>query len=152
MRRAGVLLALLAAVGCKGHEFHPPDKAQQVVQADSAYSPVAFDTIHWPSDTGRLLAGNEVYARKCDKCHGPLGDADTDYAREHLLNVPSLVQADWKLAGDRDAVRHKIFTGHEKGMPTWGVAELSVREIDAVTAYVLDQLRPDALKRQAAKP
>lgn len=135
-------------IGCKGHEFHPPDKAKQIAQADSAYSPAMFDTIKWPSESGRLLAGNEVYARKCDKCHGPLGAGGTDYALQHNLKVPSLVEPDWVLANNREAVRRRIFTGHVNGMPTWGVAELSPREIDAATSYVLEQLRPDVIGKK----
>ncbi|HEX6560262.1 MAG TPA: cytochrome c [Longimicrobiales bacterium] len=143
--RASAILMLAALAGCKGHEFHPPDKAQQIAQADSAYSRALFDSIKWPSESGRLLAGNEVYARKCDKCHGPLGAGGTDYARANNIEVPSLVEPDWPFDNDHEAVRRKIFTGHVNGMPTWGVAELSPREIDAATAYVLEQLRPDAL-------
>ena len=49
-------------------------------------------------------------------------------------------QADWPYA-DHDAVRHRIFTGHPAGMPIWGMSSLTLREIDAVTAYVVEVLR-----------
>lgn len=140
MRRFALILLPVTLAGCKGHEFHPPDKAQQVAEADSLYSPALFDSIQWTSDAERLELGNEVYARKCDKCHGPTGAGGTDYAREQNLNVPSLLREDWPIANDREAVRRRIFTGHEKGMPIWGIAGITPREIDAVAAYVVEQL------------
>jgi mono/diheme cytochrome c family protein len=63
------------------------------------------------------------------------------------LKVPSLVATNWTLGMHRDSVRHRIFTGHAGGMPTWGVAQLTPREIDAVASYVMDQLRFDAANR-----
>lgn len=127
-------------VGCQEHEFHPPDQAAQVAAADSAYSPAMFDSIKWATDSARIEEGNEVYAARCDRCHGALGDASTDYAREQKLEVPSLVRADWPYQ-DHDAVRRRIFTGHPAGMPIWGMSSLSLREIDAATAYVVEVLR-----------
>lgn len=145
LRNCAIAFVVLLAA-CGKHEFHPPSQEQQVAQADSLYNPAVFDSIHWPSDAGRLLVGNEVYARKCDKCHGPLGKGGTDYARQQNLQVPSLVRSDWQFGNNPDTVRRRVFIGHTNGMPTWGVAELSAREVDAVTAYVIEQLRPDALK------
>jgi mono/diheme cytochrome c family protein len=141
-RSGGHWVALcLALAACKGHEFEPPDRAQQVAQADSLYSTAMFDSIQWASDSVRIQEGNEVYAGKCDKCHGPLGEGGTDYAHSQELEVPSLTRADWPYGSDHDAVRRRIFTGHPEGMPTWGVAHLTAREIDAAAAYVLQILR-----------
>ena len=61
--------------------------------------------------------------------------------------MPSLVEPEWAYANDMDAIRHRIFTGHPDGMPTWGVAGLTVREIDAVAYYIEALLRPDAVTR-----
>ncbi len=135
-----VFLAGLVLAGCQEHEFHPPDQGERVAAADSAYSPAMFDSIKWASDSARVEEGNEVFAARCDRCHGPLGEGGTDYAREQGLEVPSLVRADWPYA-DHDAVRHRIFTGHPAGMPIWGMSSLTLREIDAVTAYVVEVLR-----------
>lgn len=146
MKRAIVLVVLLAGCKGKGHVFHPPDRDKQAAEAASQYSPQLFDSVKWTNKAEQVAAGNEVYARECDKCHGMLGEAGTAYAQEHELKVPPLVDPNWKYANDREGARKKIFTGH-RDMPTWGVARLSPREIDAVAAYVLDQLRPDALKR-----
>ena len=146
MKRALIIVAI-GLSACKGHVFHPPNRDQQAAEAAGQYSSQLFDTIQWASNAAKLSAGNEVYARECDKCHGTLGAADTPYDRDHNIKAPALIIPDWKLANDREAVRKKVFTGHKK-MPTWGVAHLSPREIDAVTSYVLEQLRPDALKKR----
>lgn len=138
------LVVLLAAAGCKGHQFEPPNRRVQVEQADSAYSPALFDSIQWASDSLRLFVGNNTYAAQCRKCHGYLGKGNTDYDHVHEIQPPSLVLPDWQYAGDLAAVRHIIFTGHA-GMPTWGVAGITPREIDATAFYILRSLRPDVL-------
>jgi mono/diheme cytochrome c family protein len=135
-------LVLLAA--CEKHEFERPDRAAQVAEADSLFDPAAFDTVQWASEEARLNAGNEVFAVHCRKCHGPLGRGDTPYAREEGLHVPSLVEPEWRYAGDPAAVRRQIFAGHAGGMPTWGVAGITPREIDAVAHYIVHRLRMDA--------
>jgi len=140
-------LAALAA-GCEKHEFEPPSRAAQVAQADSLYSPALFDSIAWPSDSARAFEGNNVYATYCRKCHGQLGEGgSTPYAAGYGLEVPSLVRADWPEGNDPEALRHRIFTGHPAGMPTWGVAGISPREIDAVAWYIVNDLRPEVLGR-----
>lgn len=140
------LLAGLSLGACgEGHEFHPPDEEERVLLADSLFSAELFDTIAWENPAQRVDAGNGVFAAECRRCHGTLGRGDTEYARERGLAVPSLVRADWPLAGDIDAVRRTIFVGHVAGMPSWGIHSLSPREIDAVAFYLLEQLRPEVL-------
>lgn len=139
------LASLLAAAGCKGgHQFQPPNRQEQVEQADSAFSPALFDSIQWASDSLRLFVGNNTYAAECRKCHGYLGKGNTDYDRVHDIQPPSLVRPDWPYADNLEALRHIMFTGHA-GMPTWGVAGITPREIDATAYYVLTRLRPDVL-------
>ena len=140
------VIALAALTGaCEEHEFHPPSEEARVAQADSAYSPALFDSVNWESPDRRLEAGNLVYADECRRCHGPLGRGDTEYAERNDIDVPSLVEPDWKFDGAADSVRYSIFVGHVGGMPQWGVGRLSPRQIDAVTAYLLEQLRPEVL-------
>lgn len=138
---------LLTLVGCKGEEykFEPPSREEQVAEADSLLATVDFDTLAWASDSVRALRGNEIYSARCRRCHGTVGQAGTAYARERGLDVPSLVEEDWPYAGDLDGVRERIFAGHVAGMPTWGVAGITPREIDAVAFYILDVLRPEVL-------
>lgn len=151
MRRSKGLGPGLAALGillvgaCTEHEFHPPDRNAQVAQADSAFSMAAFDSVTWSTDSVRALDGNVVYSTYCRNCHGPLGGGDTEYARSRDLDVPSLVREDWRFADSRDSVLHRIFVGHAAGMPTWGVAGITPREMDAVTYYVTEVLRPEVL-------
>jgi mono/diheme cytochrome c family protein len=117
-----------------------------VAQADSILTMEAFDTVAWTSDAERAEAGNNVYAAKCRSCHGYLGQAGTDYARERNLDVPSLVREDWPYQNVL-AVRRVIFIGHPDGMPTFGVAGITPREIDAVAFYLMEVLRPEVLGR-----
>ena len=135
--------AALAVAAC-GHHFEPPDKGQQVREAQALYSPALFDSITWASDSVRSFDGNEIYAEKCRRCHGPLGKGGTEYEEKLGLHVPSLVRPVWPLA-QVDSLRHRIFVGHTGGMPIYGVAGLSPREIDAVADYILNTLRPDVL-------
>lgn len=147
-----VPLLLLATTGlaCGEHEFHPPDEEERVAEADSAYSPALFDTVAWADDRSRIDRGNLVFADHCRRCHGALGRGDTEYARENDLVVPSLVDTDWPFAGDVEAVRRRIFTGHTGGMRTWGIGRLTPRQIDAAAFYIIEQLRPEVLRTTPA--
>lgn len=141
-----VLLVLSSAgvmTGCEDKEFHPPDPAERVEEAESRYSTALFDSIEWASSAERIQSGNLVYADECRRCHGPLGRGDTEYARARNLEVPSLVEPDWDVGDDYRALRHRVFTGHPEGMPTWGIGRLSPREIDAVAFYLSEQLREE---------
>lgn len=157
LRRLLRVLPLVLAVGvtvaaCGDHEFHPPSEEAQEARADSVYDPVIFDTLTWSSTSARIQQGNLVFADQCRRCHGPLGRGGTDYARVNELQVPSLVERDWPMAGRIDSVRYEIFVGHGKGMPNWGVGRLSPRQIDAAAFYILHQLRPDVLQDSARIP
>ncbi|CAN5616400.1 hypothetical protein BH23GEM9_BH23GEM9_33710 [soil metagenome] len=143
------LLAVAAAAGlvtataaCEKPDFDRPSREAQVLQADSLLTPETFDTISWNDDNERAFAGNNVFAARCRSCHGYLGDGITEYAREHNLDVPSLVRSDFPYP-DVPALRRIIFTGHPAGMPTWGVSGIPPREIDAAAYYVLHVLRPE---------
>lgn len=138
------LVLAFAAVGCGGHEFEPPDRGERVREAELAYSVAIFDTIAWAPDEDRDFLGNEVYIDKCRNCHGPLGRGMTPYAQERRLEVPSLVERDWRLAS-LDSLHRVIYVGHEEGMPIYGAGGITPREIDAVAGYILNVLRPDVL-------
>ena len=150
MNSKGVFaVALVLAAGgwaCAEKEFEPPDRAAQVAEAEALFSSELFDTVTWSADSARAFEGNVVYASSCRDCHGTLGEAGTRYALERELDVPSLVGADWRLANEPDSIRYHVFIGHTVGMPTWGIAGLTPREIDAVTHYLLDVLRPEMLE------
>ena len=147
MRSGWVVVAVvaLALASCEKPKFDPPDRAEQIDEAGQLFSMELFDSIAWPTDSIRALDGNVVYSTYCRNCHGTLGQGDTDYASQRNLVVPSLVAADWHYAEARDSVLERIFVGHVQGMPTWGVAGISPREMDAVTHYVMDVLRPEVL-------
>jgi mono/diheme cytochrome c family protein len=143
---AAVLCAAAVLAACEAHEYERPDRAERVAEAEALLTPETFDTIAWPSTESRAYDGNNVYAAKCRSCHGYMGAGDTEYAREQNVDVPSLVREDWPY-GDVAAVRTRIFTGHPAGMPTFGVAGITPREIDAVAYYIVHVLRPEVLRR-----
>jgi mono/diheme cytochrome c family protein len=136
-------LAAACAAACEGHRFSPPDRKERVGAAAAAMTPALFDTVRWASDSARAFAGGEVYARACRKCHGYVGEGDAEYARSQGIDAPSLVRPERSWAVAIDSARRRVFTGHEEGMPTFGVAGLTPREIDAVSHYVLHVLRRD---------
>jgi mono/diheme cytochrome c family protein len=149
-RRSAAVIALLAVAAafaaCDKAEYERPPRDAQVSQADSLLTVETFDSIAWTSDAERAQAGNNVYAAKCRSCHGYLGAGDTNYAREHNLDVPSIVRPDWPYQNVA-SVRRIIYIGHPEGMPTWGVAGITPREIDAVAHYLVEVLRPEVLGR-----
>jgi hypothetical protein len=146
MRTFGAVVLGLGVAACGGdHEFEPPDVSERVARADTLFDETLFDSLVWEDDSRRALEGNAVFAAKCRNCHGPLGRGGTPYALERRLEVPSLVEEDWEFGTDLSAVRRRIFVGHPAGMPTWGVAGIPPREIDAVAFFILHDLRPEVL-------
>jgi len=138
------LFALVSGTASCGHEFEPPDRAERALQTEAAFSQTLFDSVTWTSDDQRLADGNAVYTEECRRCHGQLAHGTTAYAQERGLEVPSLVEPEWALA-EVDTLRHAVFVGHDPGMPGFGDGDLSPRQIDAVTAYILLTLRPEVL-------
>jgi mono/diheme cytochrome c family protein len=147
-----LILAAVFLAGCEDEGYDPPDPQLRIELADSLYSPALFDTIAWPSHQERIDAGNLVYADYCRRCHGPVGEGGPAEVGGRQLQVPSLVQAEWRLHDDIQAVRERTFTGHTGGMPSWGISRLTPREIDAVAFYILEQLRPELLSPDTVSP
>lgn len=147
----GVFTLVAGAAGCGEKTFDPPDREARVADADVQFQSVRFDTLTWVDDDERALIGNDVYASRCRDCHGTLGRGHTDYDQARGLEVPSLVEPDWRMAASMDSVRHRVFVGHAAGMPNWGVGGLSVREIDAVSFYVVERLRPEILGDESGR-
>ena len=139
--------ALAAIVACQEHEFHPPDRAERAIEAESSFDFAQFDTIAWADgDSARMFFGNEVYARKCRACHGFMGAGDTDYGRARGVAPPSLVRPAWPIGDSVPLLRRRVFAGHPAGMPTFGLGGLTPREVDAVAFYIAYFLRPDVLQ------
>ena len=147
MRRRDLVLlgVLVGVVGCGGHDFEPPDPEARIVSAEERLTPLLFDSLSWDDDDERMFEGNEVYAAKCRRCHGTLGGGGTEYALKRGIEAPSLVEPDWALSDSFGPLRRLVYTGHLGGMPTWGVAGITPRQIDASAYYILFGLRPDVL-------
>jgi mono/diheme cytochrome c family protein len=150
-RRVWVLATMAgsAALTACGHHFEPPDRAKQVAEAAAQYTPAVFDSVTWPTDSVRELDGNAVYAASCRKCHGTMGEGGTDYDRVRNLTPPSLVRPNWGY-DSLDSLRKRIWVGHA-GMPTFGIAGITARDIDGVAYYLLKGLRPDVLGRSGGR-
>ena len=147
-RTAVAVIACAASVtACSGGADEPPiDRAavhaDSVMLADSMYDPAAFDTIIWDSAGADIARGAVVFSYSCAKCHGEAGLGDGGFVQGgDTLRPPSFVVPDWRFAEDRDGLRRQVFTGTAQGMPHWGFYGLKYRDIDAVAAYIQEELR-----------
>lgn len=147
MRGAGVLAAVLVLGACADGGDQPAVSADQA-QADSVvfaaeqFDASVFDTITWDADTAAVARGRVVWAFSCRKCHGTTGMGDAGFVlRGDTLRPPSFIEPDWSLAGDPAAIHLQIFTGNTEGMPHWGLVPLPYRDIDAVTQFILEDMR-----------
>ena len=151
--RPGALVACLAALAVSSCGPGPEERAaarqeairqaraDSMAQAEAIYDAAAYDSISWTHADSALARGATVYRFSCQRCHGFLGHGDGDLATEHELEVPDLTVDDWEYDGDLEAVRHRIFVGHESEMPNWGLHGLEYRDIDAVAKHILAVIR-----------
>lgn len=146
MRGAGVVVTLLVLAACGGGGDRPeaadPVQADSVTLATEQFDAAVFDTLTWAADSAALNRGRVVYAFSCRKCHGTTGAGDGGFVLQgDTLHPPSLIAPDWKFAEDKAGLRLQVFTGNMSGMPHWGLVGLKMRDIDAVTRYILEELR-----------
>jgi len=117
-------------------------KASEFAAAQAAYDPAGFDTISWETPQAALERGATVFRFSCQKCHGPTGEGDAGFILNGApLTPPSFIGDDWQFAEDPDGLRQQVFTGTMDGMPHWGLEGLKYRDVDAVTKYILGDLR-----------
>jgi mono/diheme cytochrome c family protein len=101
------------------------------------------------ADSVALERGGVVWRASCEKCHGGRGRGDGEAVEPLGLEgkVPSFLAEDWEYAEDYEALRRRIYTGTEGGMPHWmphwAFHGLGYRDIDAVVAYVELLITPD---------
>lgn len=146
MRRIPLALALpflLAACGGGKQEqaAAPPDSTAMALEQ---YSPALFDTITWSGDSAQRNRGEVVWNFSCKKCHGQLGHGDGEGLAE-LAQMGDTIQppdfaTEWRFGTDREAALKAIYAGTQKGMPHWGLTALKPRDVDAVAAYVRQNL------------
>lgn len=146
MRRAGVVVTMLAVAACGGGQEEQAVvsdvQTDSVALATEQFDATVFDTLTWASDTAALNRGRVVYAFSCRKCHGTTGLGDGGFVLQgDTLRPPSFLEPDWKFANDPTGLRLQVFTGNTQGMPHWGLVGLRVRDIDAVVRYILESLR-----------
>ncbi len=151
-----VSLTLVAGAACSRQETEAEKEARllaaradSVALADSMFEAAVFDTITWESPQTRLERGGVVWRASCEKCHGGRGRGDGEAVEPLGLEgkVPSFLAEDWEYAEDYEALRRRIYTGTEGGMPHWmphwAFHGLGYRDIDAVVAYVELLITPD---------
>lgn len=146
MRRAIpvlVSLAWLGAWGCGSGPEQRLSRADSVGVALLTFDETVFDTIGWTSGEEVLARGEVVFETSCAKCHGPEGRGDGGFVLNGVtLTPPSFLGADWRYANRPIRLRRQIFSGSVQGMPYWGLVGLQYRDIDAVSSYILQVLRP----------
>jgi len=154
VRRSGldsslVLVAAVVAIGgCDeidqrwGEVAQEAAQRKEVARAEAQYDSAAFDTVSWYSESARRLRGQGVYLHSCRKCHGPNGGGGGEMAREHDMDVPPIGGDDWLYHGNIPEIRRRVYVGHGPTMPSWGLAGLSARDVDAVAYYIEGHLRP----------
>lgn len=144
MQRSAAVLFILAvvALGCAGQEEATDSAAltaaDTVAMAYQAYSPEAFDTVNWPSDSVALERGQVVYRAGCGECHGEDGSGDALHVTTagDTLHPPDFHRADFAMVDDLQALRQKVYAGNTQGMPHWGLRRMDPRDIDAVARWV----------------
>ena len=146
MRGTGILATVFMLAACGGGSQQPATMdempADSVAFAAEQFDAAVYDTLTWEGDTAAVSRGRVVYAFSCRKCHGGTGLGDAGFVlRGDTLRPPSLVAPDWKFANDLPGLRLQVFTGNLDGMPHWGLVGLKAREIDAVTKYIVEELR-----------
>lgn len=146
MRRI-FLLAVVATAACqqaKSQAAAPPSATDTVTVAQAQFSDASFDTVKWASDSVRVARGADVFKWACAECHGPegYGNGGKVTPKGDTLRPPNFHDAAWRLAGDTEAVRKKVYSGNVLGMPHWGLRRMEPRDIDAVSHYILTVLHP----------
>lgn len=142
-------LTVVLVAGCGGEpavEEAAPDlteaRADSVEMAEEMFDAAVFDTITWESEQAVWDRGGVVWMHSCQMCHGTTGAGDGVEAERVGVAMPDMTAADWEYAGDLDAIRHKIFVGHETEMPSWGTMGIQYRDVDAAAQYVNDLIHP----------
>lgn len=133
---AGV--TLLSGCGADAPELPDETGAEAgALQASVLFDPAMFDSIAWPSRHAAMDRGGTVYAYSCARCHGDSGAGNGGYRLQgRLLRPPTFLTQDWRFARDPEGLREAIYTGTDRGMPHWGRAGLTPRDVDAVALYI----------------
>ncbi len=142
MSRPAVLLgaALVFAAGiAMAAQVAPPKLGRpatpdEVVKADISIPP---DGKGLPAGSGSVAQGAQVYAQKCEVCHGPMGagtpSGDRLVGGIGSLNSPNPI----KTVGSYWPYATTVFDYIRRAMPITNPQSLSNDEAYAVTAYIL---------------
>jgi mono/diheme cytochrome c family protein len=149
LRRLLPVSVLLAMAACGGGEPQAEEEAgptpeDSVAMAAAAYDPSNYDSIQWEAPADAVVRGSVVFSYSCAKCHGRQGYGDGEFVSQgDTLYPPSFHDPEWRFSGDVDGLREQIYTGTPQGMPHWGLEGLKYRDIDAVSRFILVELRDE---------
>jgi mono/diheme cytochrome c family protein len=117
-----------AALPGAGQDARVPAGWQLPPDADELQSPLK-------ADAEVLAAGKEIYAQKCQRCHGPagLGDGpDADLDNRDVMDLTNPKRAGRNPDG---IVYHKVLSGRGRPLMPAFRDELSPQQIWTVVAY-----------------
>lgn len=140
-------LGTLAALTACGGEPETPEQsaptAADTVQAAMAqYDPAGFDTITWATAEDAIVRGSVVFSYSCAKCHGRHGEGNGNFVTQgDTLRPPDITVTDWRFLDDREGLREYIYVGSDASMPHWGLEGLRYKDIDAVSAFLIDGIQ-----------
>jgi mono/diheme cytochrome c family protein len=138
----GVGVTIACTGGGEGEPETETPAVDSTAMAADAFDPAVFDTLTWESTDAAIERGGVVFSYSCARCHGVQGYGDGGFVADgDTLRPPSFHQSEWQFADDPAALRAMIFVGGENGMPHWGLEGLKYRDVDAVTHYILEDLR-----------
>ena len=97
---------------------------------------IAIATLSWMVSAGLLYAGapegKELFAAKCQPCHGANGEGKAAIAKMYNVTMPPLASKDVQAKSDAD-LKKVILSGKGKMKPVAGVAE---KQADDIVAFL----------------
>ena len=139
----GVALLGVSACAPEAEESPLPRISDAAELVRPSFDASIYDTLSWSSDAAALERGKTVFEEHCQECHGVTGAGEGGYIfGGQTLQPPSWIVSGWSFADSPLALRRYIFAGSVGGMPYWGLTGVSDRDIDAVSRYITEVLRP----------
>ena len=134
MRSFLLLLTVAAALSAQKYGVGRPPTAEEMKALDISIAP---DGKGLPDGAGTVAEGKEVYARRCQRCHGESGKGGDEpplVGGKGTLNTPKPL----KTVGSYWPYATTLFDYVRRAMPYKDPGTLSNPQVYAVTAYILN--------------
>jgi len=126
-----VMLASVTALAQgPAYKFGSTPSAEEIKSRDNA---VSADGTRLPPGSGTVRQGAEVYAQKCQSCHGPNGTG----TRLHRGLIPLGNSKPVKIPGSLVPYATTVWDFVNRAMPSTKPGSLTPDEVYAATAFVL---------------